>query len=735
MPSLEDILGDDYYNTWPKTGYDTSAQLYLAKGFTPIPLKGKVTFTQGLSGAKAKVAADRVNALREQFPYANTGILHRGTCAIDVDNYDGKQGAAQLKELEALFGPLPAAPYSTSRGAESQSRQIWFRRETDSPMNGDPTLDIEVIWAGYRYSMVAPSINPETGAEVCWYDPITHVEIAPPKMEDLPYLPISWEAHLAKEAHSDYSHMPFEGDTTAWEAWLDDSEMTPFAAELEAVINSQPHIGHNQLLTFMREIHRLRDLLWERGVLKVLKSLKSRYFATTNETRPDSEWANAVRWAIGSDWKPDRVPAITAQQYAKTLTAPAEQDLMTEFWQSRDVLKAIFKIGRQTMSAPTALLGICIIRALHTVPYTIHYETFADKAPLNTLLSITGPTGAGKTQSFNVIDDFIIFPDADPLNPSKMTWTKVHSPGSGESMPDLYMKPVKEKLSDGTTRQTHIWTHPNHAIIFNYDEVGMMEQRGSREGSTIIEYMKQGYSGSDFGRALSRGGGIELAKKSYRFSCSINVQPERANVIFSPEAIAGGFSSRFLFVSAIDPLVGKERDRSPKTEYRVSPVNWAGITSIKALNTMEDAHEKQRIAVHTTKNIKGIDSHKLLTQAKVAVALAVLDGRSSLIDEDWRLSGFVMAHSDATRQGIFDALAATARSENAKKGTSAGLRESAAIEVREEARYKKILARLIDHSTNQPNSSDSAFRRTVRSDERHLADKSSEELGPRQKSL
>jgi len=50
-----------------------------------------------------------------------------------------------------------------------------------------------------------------------------------------------------------------------------------------------------------------------------------------------------------------------------------------------------------------------------------------------------------------------------------------------------------------------------------------------------------------------------------------------------------------------------------------------------------------------------------------------------------------MAHSDATRQGIFDALAATARSENAKKGTSAGLREVAAVEVREEARYKKIL--------------------------------------------
>jgi len=155
-------------------------------------------------------------------------------------------------------------------------------------------------------------------------------------------------------------------------------------------------------------------------------------------------------------------------------------------------------------------------------------------------------------------------PDADPLNPTKKTWTKVYSPGSGESMPDKYMKPVKETLSDGTTRQTLAWTHPNHAIIFNYDEVGMMEQRGSREGSTIIEYMKQGYSGSDFGRTLSRGGGIELAKKSYRFSCSINVQPERANVIFSPEAVSGGFSKPLpLCLGYRSP--GRQRTR-PKPE-------------------------------------------------------------------------------------------------------------------------------------------------------------------------
>lgn len=730
MPSLEDILGDDHHDNWPKTGYATSAQLYLARGFTPIPLKGKVTFTQGLSGANAKVSADRVNALREQFPYANTGILHRGTCAIDVDSYDGKHGAAQLRELEAKLGPLPAAPYSTSRGAESQSRQIWFRRETDSPMNGDPTPDIEVIWAGYRYSMVAPSINPETGAEVCWYDPVAHVEIAPPAIEDLPYLPISWEAHLAKEAHSDFSHSPFEGDTSSWETWLDNSEITPYAAELEAVISSQPHIGHNQLLTFMREIHRLRDVLWERGVLKVLKSLKSRYIATTNETRPESEWANAVRWVVGSEWIPERVPDLTAQEYSRTLVASNLVDPMADFWKSREALKAIFKLGRQTLTAPTALLGICIIRALHTVPFQIHYRSFVGSAPLNTLLSVTGPTGTGKTQSSNIVDEFIIFPDADPHNRRANTWEGTVSPGSGEAMPDCYMTKVQVEGDDGKPRWQKDWAHPNHAVIFSFDEIGMMTQRGSRDGSTLTEYLKQGWSGSEFGRALAGGKGIELPKNMYRFSAILNVQPERAGVIFTEAAIAGGFSSRFLFVSTQDKLAKKERDRSEKVPFHISPIDWTKTTTINALPIMDLAHEKER-EMAIDGGIPEMDSHRLLTRAKVAVALAVLDGRNQLNDQDWNLSGIVMKHSDGTRKTILEALASSARSYNAKQGQSAGLREAAATEANDQARYKIILARLQDHRAKQPDKTDSAFVRTIRHDERYLARKAAAELGPR----
>jgi hypothetical protein len=46
--------------------------------------------------------------------------------------------------------------------------------------------------------------------------------------------------------------------------------------------------------------------------------------------------------------------------------------------------------------------------------------------------------------------------------------------------------------------------------------------------------------------------------------------------------------------------------------------------------------------------VEARDGHALLTRLKVAAALAILEGRHTVDDEDWHLSGIVMAVSDAT---------------------------------------------------------------------------------------
>jgi hypothetical protein len=729
MVLLEELLPQETLHT-PQIGYALAAGIYQSLGHTPIPLNGKIPFTEGLLGATAKVDSKKIESMKHQFPFANTGIKHDLTCAIDVDNYDGKTGNAELLELEAKLGPLPRAPYSTSRGPQNLSRQIWFRRENNDPMNGDPTSNIEVIWSGYRSSMVAPSVHPKTGSHVAWFDPETHKEIAPPSRDELPVLPPSWEAFLRRDRIPIEHQGMFDGDLSSWEKWLDDSEPTWYATEFLKNLQHLKHVGHNDLILQIREVHSLRDNLWERGVSKCLEALRKKYFETTNEANPEQEWSNAVKWVVGKNWEPSAVPQSTAREIAIRICEEVKQPPLQDFWNSRDSLRAIYKLGRQTFTAPTALLGVCIARALHTVPWNVHYRSFMSSAPLNTIIAIVGPTGTGKSLSGSILAENYIFPDADPRYPGANTWTGTISPGSGESIGDSYKKSVSHKAKDGTKSWTLVWRHPNRAAIFSFDEIGMLDRRDGRDGSTLLEYIKQGYSGTEIGRVLANGKGIELAPKTYRMATIINAQPERSASLFSDSAIAGGLSSRFLFVSTQDKNARLERDHTAKSPYYVKSINWVGIESINALPAMDAAHEAQQLQAIDG----GVDpeiSHQLLTRAKVAVALAVLDGRPYLIDEDWLLSGLVIQHSDETRLAIKSALAKAAGIATSRAGHAAGVKAAIAEETKSERQLKLKIKALEKHRETHPDKSDADFRRTVNKDLRPIVDQAASILGPR----
>ncbi|MEV5068928.1 bifunctional DNA primase/polymerase [Microbacterium sp. LMI12-1-1.1] len=117
---------------------------------------------------------------------------------IDVDDYGQKMGAAQLAELEAKLGPLPATPSSTSRGGDSESRQHFFLLHEPIELVGKAAADIDIIQHGHRYSLVYPSTNPdaEGNPPYLWYDADGEVMDGPPHIDDLEYLPQAWVDYL-----------------------------------------------------------------------------------------------------------------------------------------------------------------------------------------------------------------------------------------------------------------------------------------------------------------------------------------------------------------------------------------------------------------------------------------------------------------------------------------------------------------------------------------------------------
>lgn len=179
-------------------GFSEVAGLYMSSGLLPFPVKGKRPPVDGATGRSGSVTLQQVEAWSRDPEWRDQNVALRpsGWVGIDVDNYGQKRGAEQLAELEAKLGPLPYTPASTARGIESGSRQMFFALPANVELKGKAAPDIEVIQAHHRYSVVWPSIHPDTGAPYLWFDAEDRVIAGVPSLDDFEMLPNAWLDYL-----------------------------------------------------------------------------------------------------------------------------------------------------------------------------------------------------------------------------------------------------------------------------------------------------------------------------------------------------------------------------------------------------------------------------------------------------------------------------------------------------------------------------------------------------------
>ncbi|KZE41416.1 bifunctional DNA primase/polymerase [Microbacterium sp. T32] len=214
------------------TGFNTVADLYLERGFLPMPVRAKRPVPVGATGRNGTVTPEKVadwaaNGFRFQedgewytqpAETANTA-LRAGPLEVrlDVDAYGDKQGDLQLTELEAKLGPLPLTPSSTSRGADSPARQYFFLLHEPIELVGKAADDIDIIQARHRYSLVWPSTNPDAdGAPYAWYDAEGAPMDGPPDIDDLEYLPEAWVDYFRlPDAEHSHGSRQWDGEIPA----------------------------------------------------------------------------------------------------------------------------------------------------------------------------------------------------------------------------------------------------------------------------------------------------------------------------------------------------------------------------------------------------------------------------------------------------------------------------------------------------------------------------------------
>lgn len=132
--------------------------------------------------------------------------LHYGPTqmAIDVDHHDEKNGGDELVRLARKLGPLPPTWRNTSRGADSIHGHYLFRipagRQAGMSWEKGEGGCIDILREGHRYSVVAPSTNPDDEASpYLWVRPDgTMADPGEyPSPAQLPLLPTSWLDYLS----------------------------------------------------------------------------------------------------------------------------------------------------------------------------------------------------------------------------------------------------------------------------------------------------------------------------------------------------------------------------------------------------------------------------------------------------------------------------------------------------------------------------------------------------------
>lgn len=382
------------------------------------------------------------------------------------------------------------------------------------------------------------------------------------------------------------------------------------------------------------------------------------------------------------------------------------ESIEEHFWHSRENLNLIYTAALAQMTSPWAVLACCTARILALTPPTLRLPAIiGGEGSLNWFGAIVAKSGGGKGAAMSVADQLIVSDDV---------YTR--GAGSGEGMIEAY-----RRASDT----------PVTSILFSIDEVDSLASLKDRSGQTTMSVIRSGFSGETLGYTY-RGRAKEVVPKhTYRMTMLVSVQPDRAAALF--DDAGGGTPQRFQWFIGRDrritdnPPAWPTYKGKPRTIALLSQTDLnraAGIISVPDIVT--DTIRAARAASMSGDDC-ALDGHALYCREKFAFSLALIDGRTAISEEDWKLSGIAAAVSDWTREQTRRKLIA-AQDENAReRGRLLGISRSASEVsgrqergVADERLLRWIVTRL--EKTDSRQMTPNGLYRSAASRDRHLVE-------------
>lgn len=330
--------------------------------------------------------------------------------------------------------------------------------------------------------------------------------------------------------------------------------------------------------------------------------------------------------------------------------AVTELPVAERFWTARPVLEHIRQFARARRSGPWSTLLVVLARAVASVePNVMIPPTVGGSVSLNLFGALVGQSGAGKGASEGAGRDAVQFVD---FNGRVIDLDELPL-GSGEGVARTY-RPA------GTRDEE---PNPRTRALFSVPEVDTLTALGQRQGATLMAELRKLYMGEQLGfNNASKATCSVLPAHTYRASLLVGVQPAKAGPLLHDAD--GGTPQRFVFLRVDDPDAPDEPPPAP-APFVVKLPRWgSGRVNLTVPEIARVAMDRHRVAILRGEDVDPLDGHRMLTQLKVAAALLILDGRTVIDDEDWRLAGFVIRESNRARTGIERTLAERTRAAN-----------------------------------------------------------------------
>lgn len=309
--------------------------------------------------------------------------------------------------------------------------------------------------------------------------------------------------------------------------------------------------------------------------------------------------------------------------------------------------RAVWHAARARQVSPWAVLGYVMAHTVTaTGPHLQGPPLVGGAASLNLLVGLVGVPGAGKGAAGRAARSLFVYAHhaGEPVEVPTL------SMGSGEGIAETFK--IRTRQRDDGDDETY---QDVDRALFDDTEISSIEAKAGRRGSTLLPMLCKAYMGEDVGNTNGTAESSRtVPEHTYRMSLTVGIQPDRAGTLL--DDVGGGTPQRFVWLPVAYPPMPSAEDtpRDPEVFTIRLPFGTTHGSSPMTVSLPESAVVeicRARVASGRGEAVAGgMDGHLLLTREKVAVALALMDGRTNVTDAEWSVAGSIIALSVRTRE-------------------------------------------------------------------------------------